>query len=349
MDAIPCALIRGGTSRGAYFMAHDLSDDAETRNKALVTIMGGPDALQVDGIGGGNPLTSKVAIISLSETEDVDIDYLFLQVDPQKQTVSDAQNCGNVLAGVGVFALEMGLVPALEDVTTVKVCMLNTGARCHIDLLTPCKSLRMTGDVAIDGVPGTAAPIVCHYLDIAGSACGALLPTGNAQDTVDGVQVTCVDNGMPVVVLKASDFDLSGHETPEELDADDVLKARLESIRLQMGHAMNLGNVADKSVPKMTLISPAQHDGLVMTHTFIPHVCHKAIGVLGAVSVASACLIPGAIASDIARAADASGHVSIEHPSGAFGVQVELGDQGQILKAGVVRTARLLFRGEAML
>jgi len=342
--------MRGGTSKGAYLLASDLPDDETERDRLLVKLMGGPDALQVDGIGGGHPLTSKVAILSTSVDEAADIDYLFLQIDPTKQTVSRAQNCGNLLAGVGVYAIHHQMVAVADDQTTVRVRMLNSGAICHLLLQTPAGELQFTGDTAIDGVPGTAAPIVCNYVDIAGSSCGALLPTGRVIDSVDGVALTCIDNGMPVVVLNAADFGLTGSESPDQLDTDEVLKAKLESIRLQAGLLMNLGDVADKSVPKMCLVSKASDGGLIMTRTFIPHVCHKSIGVLGAVSVATACLVAGSCASDLVDIPPGNPKtVRVEHPSGSLQVQLVLGADGEIEKAGVVRTARILFVGEVML
>ena len=349
MPAIPCALIRGGTSRGAYFQAEDLPEDPAGRDALLARIMGGPDALQVDGIGGGHPLTSKVAVIAPPTRQPADVDYLFLQVDPTRQTVSDAQNCGNLLAGVGVFAIERGLVPARDGETTVCVHMVNTGALCRLVLRTPGRRLEVAGDTAIDGVPGTAAPIVCNYLDIAGSSCGALLPTGHAVDEIDGVAVTCVDNGMPVVVLRAADLGLEGAESPEALDGNKPLKERLERIRLQAGPRMRLGDVAAQSVPKMCLVSAPRRGGLVTTRTFIPHVCHRSIGVLGAVSTATACLLPEAPAAGLADAPDGNPKtLDVEHPSGSFQVRMRLGPDGSVTEAGVVRTARLLFSGTAI-
>ena len=343
---IPCSLIRGGTSRAAFFLRDDLPADEAARNQLLVRILGGPDALQVDGIGGGHPLTSKVAVVSQAEGE-ADVDYLFLQVDPRKQTVSSVQNCGNILAGVGVYAIHKGMVRIAGEETVVRVRMLNSGGLCHLLMQTPSGTLQVEGNTAIDGVPGTAAPVVCNYQNIAGSACGALLPTGNALDLVEGVEVSCVDNGMPVVVLRAADFGLTGLEAPADLEANAALRSKLETLRLAIGPRMNLGDVAAKSVPKLCLVSPPQHGGLVMTRTFIPHVCHSAIGVLAAVSVATACLLPGAVAAGIGSAPPGNPKtVAVEHPSGAFDVRLELDAANRVQAAGVVRTARLLFEGE---
>ena len=340
-------LIRGGTSRGAYFQQQDLPTDIEARDALLVRVMGGPDALQVDGVGGGHPLTSKVAVLHPATDPEVDVDYLFLQVDPTNGSVSDAQNCGNILAGVGLYAIATGWVKPDSDRTTVRVRMKNTDALCHLELLTPNGEIQVEGDTVIDGVPGTGAPIVCNYLDIAGSACGDMLPTGNVIDQVDGIDVTCIDNGMPVVAIAADQLHVAGTEPPEVLDADNDLKAQLEQLRLQLGPRMNLGDVTHKSVPKMCIFSPPQRGGLVMTRTFIPHVCHKSIGVLGAVSAATACMLDG---SAVAQLADvpAGTHkvVDVEHAAGSMQVQFQMDEAGRLISAGIVRTARILFRGE---
>ncbi len=341
-------MLRGGSSRGAYFHAADLPADPGARDALLVRIMGGPDPLQVDGIGGGHPLTSKVAVVSPSLDADADVDYLFLQVDPTRQTVSSAQNCGNLLAGVGVFALKEGLVAAADPTSIVRVRMLNSGARCHLELATPNGVYEPGGETAIDGVPGTGSAIVCNYLDIAGSACGALRPTGNVVDRVGDVEVTAVDNGMPVVLLRAVDLGIDGSEAPAVLDADASLRAHLESIRLEMGPRMGLGDVRAASVPKMCLVSAA-NGALLTTRTFIPHVCHQSIGVLGAVSVATAALWPGSVAAEVATLpAGNPKRCRLAHPSGSLEVQLDVGEDGEVRSAGVVRTARLLFRGEVM-
>ena len=290
----------------------------------------------MDGVGGGHPLTSKVAIVNPSLEPDVDVDYLFLQVDPVKQTVSDVQNCGNLLAGVGLFAMDQSLVATQAGVTVVRVRMLNTGALCHLEVPTPGGCVQLTGDTAIDGVPGTGAPIVCNYQDIAGSACGALLPTGNVVDEVDGLRVVCVDNGMPVVAICARDLGIVGTEAPAELDANTELKARLETVRLKLGPAMNLGDVKDKTVPKMCLVSAPQNGGVIHTRMFIPHVCHKTIGVLGAVSAATACLLPDSHLRPLADVREGNPmEVDVEHPQGALQVQLEFDERRGIIRAGV--------------
>lgn len=304
---------------------------------------------QIDGAGGSHPLTSKIAIVSPSRSGDADIDYLFAQVVVGENRVDTTPNCGNMLAGVGAFAVENGLVRARNGMTRIRVRMLNSGNLCELEISTPGGAVSYDGDARIDGVPGTSAPVICNYLDVAGSACGSLLPTGNATDEVDGVAVTCIDNGMPVVVLRAEDLGRTGYESREELDGDDALKSRLEAIRLKLGPRMNLGDVTDKVVPKMSLIAPPRAGGHLCTRTFIPHDCHAAIGVLGAVSVATACILPGSVADGIARAPDGSvRHMSVEHPSGEFSVTLEVGgtrERPTVLKAGLLRTARLIMRG----
>ena len=346
---IPCSLIRGGSSKGLYFLASDLPADAEQRNRLLVSAMGTDDR-QIDGAGGAHPLTSKVAIVSRASEESADVDYLFAQVVVGEARVDTTPNCGNMLAGVGPFAIETGLVPVTGERTTVRVRMLNTGNLCELIVSTPNGSVEYDGDARIDGVPGSSAPIVCNYLDVAGSVCGTLLPTGNPIDVIEGVEVTAVDNGMPVVVLRAADLGISGYESREELDANVDLKKRLESIRLKIGPQMNLGDVSKKVVPKMSLISAARSGGHVNTRTFIPHNCHAAIGVLGAVSVATVCILPGSVATGIATVPQGPvRQMSVEHPSGEFSVTLETGGdpaRPEVLKAGLLRTARLIMRGE---
>ena len=338
--------MRGGTSKGGYFLASDLPEIVEDRDALLLRIMGSPDPRQIDGMGGANPLTSKVAVIKSSAREGVDVDYLFLQVFVDKPIVTDGQNCGNILAGVGPFAIERGLVKPTGETTDVRIFMENTGQIAIATVETPGGRVRYDGDARIDGVPGTSAPIPIVFKDTAGSTCGALLPTGNAVDLVAGVEVTLIDNGMPCVVLDAADFGVSGTETPAELEANAELKARLEEVRLAAGPLMNLGDVTDKSVPKMTLVSPASGGGAVSTRTFIPHRCHDAIGVLGAVSVASACLLPEGPAAKYANVPEGREKtMSVEHPTGEFTVIAKLDEEGNLLTAGVLRTARKLMDG----
>jgi 4-oxalomesaconate tautomerase len=286
----------------------------------------------------------------LSQREDADLDYLFLQVVIGGGYVSAVQNCGNILAGVLPFAIESGLWEAQEGETTATIHMVNSGGLCEVKIQTPNRRVAYAGDAKVDGVPGTAAPIICNYLDVAGSATGALLPTGNVVDVIDGVAVPAVDNGMPVVVLRAADLGITGYESKAELDANDKLKARLEIIRLAIGPKMNLGDVSGKTVPKMCLVAPPKNGGFVSARTFIPHVCHAAIGVLGAVSAATACLLPGSVASGIAHPpVDGSALLSIEHPSGEFSVDLDVvmdGGACEIRKSGVLRTARLISKGE---
>ncbi|MGK9067076.1 4-oxalomesaconate tautomerase [Stutzerimonas chloritidismutans] len=342
---IPCLQMRGGTSKGAYFLASDLPDDPVQRDAVLLAVMGSPDARQIDGIGGADSLTSKVAIIRPSRRDDADVDYLFAQVVVAEPRVDYGQNCGNILAGVGPFAIERGLVAVRGDETPVRIFMENTGQIAVAHVPTPNGAVRYDGDTLIDGVPGGAAPLVIEFEDVAGSSCGALLPTGNPSDTFDGVEVTCIDNGMPVVLLRAEDLGISGYEAPDALNANAELKARVESIRLQAGPRMNLGDVSTRTVPKMCLVAPPREGGAISTRTFIPHRCHASIGVFGAVSAASACLVEGSVAAAIAQAGSGSRRrLSVEHPTGEFTVELRLLN-GQLAGCGLVRTARLLFDG----
>ena len=348
-QGIPCTWMRGGTSKGAYFLKEHLPADEAERDRLLLSIMGSPDPRQIDGIGGADPLTSKVAVISKSTRPGADIDYLFLQVFVDKAIVTDKQNCGNILAGVSQFAVEKGLIPAQDDKTEVAVYMVNSDQVAMVTIDTPNGQVTYRGNARIDGVPGTAAPVLENFPDAAGSTCGALLPTGNNIDVIDNMEITCIDNGMPVIVLRAQDLGTTGYESREELDAHAELKAKLEAIRLQAGPLMNLGDVSEKSVPKMTLIAPPRHGGAITTRTFIPHRCHASIGVLGAVSVATACMLPDSPAAQMAVIPDGEEKlISVEHPIGETSVVMKVNvEDGQIKvhKAAILRTARKLFEG----
>ena len=337
--------LRGGSSKGVYFDADDLPGDIQARDQVLLDAMG-RDKRQIDGLGGGNPLTSKVGIVSYSKDPQTDIDYLFAQIVVGEERVDVSPNCGNILAGAGAFAIETGMIKTQDPKTVICVNMVNSGNRCELIMQTPGGKLEYDGDVQIDGVPGTAAPVVCNYLDLAGSACGSLLPTGNTIDTINGVPVTCIDNGMPVVVLPANALAKSGYESIEELNNDLVFREKLEAIRLQAGSIMNLDDVTHKVIPKMSLIAPPKAGGHVCTRTFIPHVCHSAIGVLGAVSVATACVLSDSVAQGIAKIPDGDvKQMSVEHPSGEFSIELAFDTKGSVTKAGVMRTTRLLSKG----
>ncbi|MDR2214167.1 MAG: 4-oxalomesaconate tautomerase [Pseudomonadales bacterium] len=347
--AIPCLLMRGGTSKGAYFLAEDMPADTAERDRALLGIMGSPDKRQIDGVGGAHPLTSKVAIIKKSERPGVDVDYLFLQVFVDEAKVSSSQNCGNILAGVGPFAIEKGLVKANDGETIVTVYMENTDSIAKQRILTPGGKVEYAGNAAIDGVPGTHAPIMIEFLDVAGSSCGALFPSGNFVDEVNGLKVTLVDNGMPVVMIDARDLGLRGDESIEALEGNADLKKTIEALRLACGPLMNLGDVKDKTVPKMTIVSPPKQGGLINTRSFIPHRVHDAVGVLAAASVATAANIPGAVGHDLANIPSGKRRMcEVEHPTGSMGVEVELDDDSKVLvpkSTSIMRTARLLMAG----
>ncbi|WP_028227411.1 4-oxalomesaconate tautomerase [Paraburkholderia ferrariae] len=347
---IPCMLMRGGTSKGAYFLASDLPGDPALRERVLLAVMGSPDPRQIDGIGGADPLTSKVAIVSRSTREDADVDYLFAQVVVNEARVDYGQNCGNLLAGVGPFAIERGLVAACDGNTPVAIHMVNTGQIAVASVATPGGNVCYEGDAKIDGVPGTAAPIPLAFRDTAGSTCGALLPTGNIKDTIAGVEITCIDNGMPLVLLRARDLGRTGYETRAALDADEELKARIEAIRLAAGPLMNLGDVRERTVPKMCLVAAPRAGGAISTRSFIPHRCHASIGVLGAVSVATAAVLPGTVCEGLADAGEWAQvkRVVVEHPTGEFTVQLALSREDgaiQVESAALLRTARWLFDG----
>ena len=346
-EGVPCLWMRGGTSKGGVFLAADLPADPAARDAFLLRAMGSPDPRQIDGMGGADPLTSKVAVVSKSTRDGVDVDYLFLQVFVDKALVSDQQNCGNMLAAVGPFAIERGLVAAPGDETRVAIFMENTGQVAVATVATPGGVVTYDGTATIDGVPGGAAPVPLEFRDTAGSSCGALLPTGNAVDTIDGVACTLIDNGMPCVVMRAEDVGATGYEDRETLDAADAVKAKIEAIRLQAGPMMNLGDVADKSVPKMMLVAAPRNGGAVTVRSFIPKRAHATIGVLGAVSVATACLIEGSPAAAVAQVPDgAVKTLSVEHPTGEMTCVLTLGDDGEVASAALLRTARKLMDGK---
>ncbi|MEM6681449.1 MAG: 4-oxalomesaconate tautomerase [Pseudomonadota bacterium] len=346
-DGIRAMWMRGGTSKGGYFLKDDLPSDAAERDTLLLRIMGSPDPRQIDGMGGADPLTSKVAIVSPSDRPGVDVEYRFLQVSGDQAIVSDAQNCGNLLAGVAPFAIERDLVDAQDGETAVTIYMVNSDKTAVARVQSSDGSPIYSGTTSIDGVPGQSAPIELEFEDIAGSTCGALLPTGQTLDVIDGIPVTLIDNGMPCVLIKAADVCACGYEDREALDRAEHVKAKVEAIRLKAGPMMSLGDVANKTVPKMILLAPPRHGGVITTRSFIPHRAHASIGVFAAVSVATACTIDSSVAAPLADMTGSHGHsLSIEHPTGAMSCLVARDDSGQLIRAGLVRTARKLMDGK---
>ena len=358
--AIPCLFMRGGTSRGPFFLESDLPSDVESRDRLLLAVLGSPDRRQIDGLGGANPLTSKVGIVRRSTEPGVDLDFLFAQVMVDQALVDTTPNCGNMLAAVVPFALEVGLAKARGDTTTMRVLTLNTGMKCDITVQTPNGRVEYEGDARIDGVPGTAAPIAINFLDTAGSVCSGLLPTGRVRDRIEvegagfdafSIDVTCIDNGMPLVMMKAGELGRTGYEGVAEMNADAELKVRVEALRLKAALAMGLGDVTSKTYPKMCLIAPPRAGGAVATRCFIPHVCHDAIGVLAAVTVGTACVLEGSVTQGIAQVPPGDVKpISVEHPTGEFTVElgIDPANPQNVTRAALVRTARLLMRGEVM-
>ncbi|WP_371762680.1 4-oxalomesaconate tautomerase [Massilia sp.] len=355
---VPCILMRGGTSRGPFFLESELPSDPALRDRFLLAAMGSPDKRQIDGLGGAHPLTSKVGIVRRSETPGVDLDFLFAQLQPDKDTVDTSPNCGNMLAAVLPFALERGLLPVRQGATTARVLTLNTGMQCDVTVRTPGGRLQYTGEARIDGVPGTAAPITIDFLDTAGSVCPSLLPSGRVLDRIDvpgaepfAIEATLIDNGMPMVLVRAADLGVTGYEDVADLNANTMLKAKLEALRLAVGPVMGLGDVTNKSYPKMCLVAAPRAGGSIATRCFIPHVCHEAIGVLAAVTVATACVLGGSVTAGIANApAGLVKTVSVEHPTGEFSVELELDKDNpqQVIRAALLRTARPIMRGEVL-
>lgn len=348
MLRIPCVLMRGGTSKGPVFLTRDLPAAVEARDELLLNLMGSGHELEIDGIGGGSLQTSKVAIVSPSLHPDADVDYLFVQVMVSQRRVDSAPNCGNMLCAVGPFAIEQGLVKAGPELTRVRIRNLNTGTFVNSEVQTPHGIVSYEGETAIDGVPGTAAPVQLTFIDAAGSNTGKLFPTGKTQDVIDGIAVTCIDMAMPMVLVEAGQLGKRGDESPAELDADKALLRRLESLRLKAGLAMGLGDVSDKVIPKPVLVSPAKAGGTLQVRYFMPHNCHRALAITGSIGLATACVVDGSIVAQMLGGVSTPRleNIRIEHPGGGIDVVLSYtGNQGQTIRASVIRTARRLFSG----
>ncbi|HEY7246097.1 MAG TPA: 4-oxalomesaconate tautomerase [Xanthobacteraceae bacterium] len=348
LQRIPCVLMRGGTSKGPYFLASDLPSDPKVRDQVLLAVMGSGHWLEIDGIGGGNPLTSKVAIVSPSKQPGADVDYLFAQIKVEERVVDTSPNCGNMLAGIGPFAIESGLVPAQAGTTAVRIHNVNTKRLIEARIATPNGTVTYDGDVAIDGVPGTAAPVHLAFLGAAGSKTGKLLPTGSPLDTIGGIEVSCIDAAMPVVIARAADFGRTGYETVSELNGDKAFLSRLETIRIEAGHRMGIPDAADRVIPKPILVAPPARGGTLAGRYFMPHLCHGAFAITGSVAVATAAVTPGTLPAMLAGRIELPADLRIEHPSGHLDVRLEKHADYAEPAAFVVRTARRLFEGHVL-
>lgn len=352
--AIPYLFMRGGSSRGPFFNRADLPEDNTTLSAVLIAAIGSGHALNIDGIGGGNAVTTKVAMLSKSDDDWADIDYFFAQVSVEDRLVDYKPTCGNMMIGVGPAAIEMGLIPATEGETEVRIRAVNTGAKVEATIQTPGKTVNYTGTMKLDGVPGTAAPVALDFHDVAGSSTGALLPTGNAQDTIDGIAVSCVDFAMPMVIAKAQDFGLSGYETREALDANKDFFKRMEQVRLQAGVLMGLGDCTESVLPKFGLVAAPQNpDGTLCTRYFMPWATHPTLAVTGSQCFSACALMAGTVTDGLVRA-DISSTVDLqlEHPLGKMEVVMALENQDGTMvpvSAGVVRTARKIAEGNVFI
>lgn len=349
---VPFHFMRGGTSRGPYFNRADLPDDLDALSEILIAVIGAGNPRNIDGIGGGNAVTNKVAMLSRTQTDDADIDYFFAQVSVTDRLVDYGPTCGNILVGVAPAAIEMGLIEASDPVTSVRIRAVNTGALVEAVVQTPGGKVLYDGDVAIDGVPGTAAPVGLNFLDVVGSRTGAMFPTGKQRETIDGIEVTCIDVAMPMMIARASDFGVTGAETQDELDANTALFERMEKIRIEAGRRMGLGDVTKSVTPKIGLVSKALAGGHFSARYFMPWTAHPTLAVTGSQCLAACALAPGTVAEGLARPVDGSPAVMrIEHPMGEMEVTVTFkqSDDGfEFISAGLVRTARLIARGEVM-
>lgn len=351
--AIPFLFMRGGSSRGPYMRRSDLPEDRETLSELLIAAVGAGHPLNIDGIGGGNAVTTKVAMLSPSERDDCDVDYFFAQVAVEKHEVDYRPTCGNILSGVGPAAIEMGLVDAQDGETTVRIHAVNTGARIEATVRTPGRAVQYDGDAQIAGVPGTHAPIQLDFLDTVGSICGSLLPTGNLVDEIDGIRVTCMDVAMPIMIARAEDFGLTGYEPQAELDKNTAFFERAEAMRMKAGEMMGLGDVSKSVTPKMAVLAPPRAGGTIAARYFMPWTCHPTMAVTGAQCLAACALTPGTVADGLPQGLTGQSPelVRIEHPMGEIEVTVSFernGDGLTLRSAGLVRSARLLARGELM-
>lgn len=353
LTAIPCTLMRGGTSRGAFFNAADIPDDPSLRDRLLLKAMGSPHPLQIDGIGGGQTLTSKVAIVGPPSRPGTDVDYLFAQVSVTDEIVDTRASCGNLLAAVGPFAIEAGLFEPTGSAAAVRVHNRNTGVICEARFNTPGGMVDYGCSDGIDGAPGGGAHIRLTFLDAQGAITGALLPTGAAAEIIDGVPVTMIDYSIPVMILDARDFGLGGQEPPEAISRDAALLARIERLRLQAGLLMGLGDVGRRVSPKVALLSPPAHGGTLTSRYLTPWACHTAHAVTGAMALAVACTIDGSVAARvIGTALPSNTVVRIEHPAGAIDIRLSTATehgQANVPNASVVRTARKLFQGDVLI
>jgi 4-oxalomesaconate tautomerase len=348
--SIPCLVMRGGTSKGPYFRAEDLPTDIAARDRILLATMGSPDPRQIDGLGGADTLTSKVAIVSRSQREGVDVDYLFCQVDINKPVVDTGPSCGNMLSGVAPFALEMGIVPIQDGETAVVIYDVNTSSKIEAVIQTPGGRVTYTGDAAIDGVPGTAAPVILNFMDVVGSKTGSMLPTGKVIDVIQGVEVSCFDVAMPMMLMRARDLGLTGIEGRAEIDNNKELLARIEKIRMEAGAMMGFGDVTDSVIPKVGILSEPRDGGAITSRYLTPHKLHAAHAVTGAVCVATACMVEGSVAYELAQRPEGNPRtIWIEHPSGQVDVRLQTSGSGadlQVVRAGILRTCRPIMKGE---
>lgn len=347
--AIPYVFMRGGTSRGPYFNRAHLPEDRDTLAEVLIAAVGAGHPLNIDGIGGGAAVTTKVAMLSRSNDNWADIDYFFAQVSVEEKLVDFKPTCGNILSGVGPAAIEMGLIEPTGDLTEIRIRATNTGAQVVARVQTPGGHLTYDGDTTIDGVPGTAAPVELSFMGVVGSSTGAFLPTGNIRDEVDGIELTCMDVAMPVAIARASDFGLTGYESAEELDANRDFFDRMDAIRIKAGELMGMGDVSKSVTPKFAFLAPAKDGGTIATRYFMPWKTHPTMAVTGAQCLASCALTPGSVADGmLERPTTSPAKVVLEHASGSIDVLVDFSDEGgfDLNAAGLVRTARKLADGQ---
>lgn len=343
---ISCTLMRGGTSKGPILKLDEMPSSIEECSDLLREIMGSGHELQIDGIGGGYSLTSKVAMVGPSSDKNADVDYLFAQVGTRDLKVDFSPNCGNMLSAVGPFAIDNGLVAAQDNITCVRIRNLNTNKIIHAEVKTANGEVVYSGDTVISGVPNSAAPIKLTFFDVAGAKTGKLFPTGKSIDIISGIPVTCIDAATPCVIINANNLGKTGHEQPFELDNDLLFLEKLEKIRLQAGILMGMGDVKDKVIPKPVIVSKPKNDGNICARYFVPHSCHKSLAVTGSIAISASYAMENTVCSNLIQNKNIGddNEITIEHPSGKIDLSVKIRD-GKPESVSLIRTARKILTG----
>ncbi|MDH2880281.1 2-methylaconitate cis-trans isomerase PrpF family protein [Bacillus cytotoxicus] len=354
---IPCFVMRGGTSKGLFFLDKHLPSNKRLRNEVILKVLGAGNARGVDGMGSLDPLSNKIAIIRKSTDPGIDIDYLFLQADLKKMVLDDSVNCGNIISAVAPYAIESGVIKAESGEMTVTIRNVNTNAIVESKILTENGNVLYSGDVKIDGVPGTGAPIRLNFMNSVGSVTGKLFPTGSKMDVIEGINVSCIDVSVPLIIIQATELGIEGDESPELLNSNTMFLNKIDMIRKKVAALANLGNVSNKVIPKIAIVSRPRKSGTITSRYFIPHQCHSTHAVTGSLALSAAIKINGTTANHIVKKSgsykvEESNPIIIEHPAGQIqteSIVVESNGKYSIKQSSITRTARLILKGELVL